>query len=304
MELHRRQDRVLCGHGADRRVLRVADACACGRRCGSGRADSGELRRHPKVSNVHPHHSRRRPRHLVRRGGHDPRPRRCRRLSLGFRREPVGGVLQAAGLLFFAFAGYARIATLGEEVRDPPARSPARSRSRSASRWSCTRRSPPLRWPIGRAASASARRRSLRRSPRRDAGFAPVVRVAAGVAALGALLALIAGCPALPWRWRATTSCRGAGPRASAIPRPHLAELAVGASSSWPRWWMCAARSGSRRSRCCCITRRQRVGVDVGPQDDSEHRAGGLRATGIPAAGVVRRGRCRCGPRRRGCLRS
>lgn len=31
----------------------------------------------------------------------------------------VYGVLQAAGLLFFAFAGYARVATLGEEVRDP-----------------------------------------------------------------------------------------------------------------------------------------------------------------------------------------
>lgn len=30
-----------------------------------------------------------------------------------------GGVLEAAGLLFFAFAGYARIATLGEEVRAP-----------------------------------------------------------------------------------------------------------------------------------------------------------------------------------------
>lgn len=29
------------------------------------------------------------------------------------------GILQAGGLLFFAFAGYARIATLGEEVRDP-----------------------------------------------------------------------------------------------------------------------------------------------------------------------------------------
>ncbi|MEG3616360.1 APC family permease [Isoptericola haloaureus] len=29
------------------------------------------------------------------------------------------GVLQAAGLLFFAFAGYARIATMGEEVRAP-----------------------------------------------------------------------------------------------------------------------------------------------------------------------------------------
>ena len=31
----------------------------------------------------------------------------------------IAGVLQAGGLLFFAFAGYARIATLGEEVRDP-----------------------------------------------------------------------------------------------------------------------------------------------------------------------------------------
>ena len=32
--------------------------------------------------------------------------------------DPVG-VVTAAGLIFFAFAGYARIATLGEEVRDP-----------------------------------------------------------------------------------------------------------------------------------------------------------------------------------------
>lgn len=31
----------------------------------------------------------------------------------------VYGVLQGAGLLFFAFAGYARIATMGEEVADP-----------------------------------------------------------------------------------------------------------------------------------------------------------------------------------------
>ncbi len=31
----------------------------------------------------------------------------------------VGAVLESAGLLFFAFAGYARIATLGGEVRDP-----------------------------------------------------------------------------------------------------------------------------------------------------------------------------------------
>ncbi len=38
------------------------------------------------------------------------------RFSLGS--GPLG-VLQAAGLLFFAFAGYARIATMGEEVREP-----------------------------------------------------------------------------------------------------------------------------------------------------------------------------------------
>jgi len=31
----------------------------------------------------------------------------------------IPGVLRSAGLIFFAFAGYARIATLGEEVRDP-----------------------------------------------------------------------------------------------------------------------------------------------------------------------------------------
>ena len=30
-----------------------------------------------------------------------------------------GGILRSAGLLFFAFAGYARVATLGEEVEDP-----------------------------------------------------------------------------------------------------------------------------------------------------------------------------------------
>jgi APA family basic amino acid/polyamine antiporter len=34
-------------------------------------------------------------------------------------RHGMYGVLQSAGLLFFAFAGYARIATLGEEVREP-----------------------------------------------------------------------------------------------------------------------------------------------------------------------------------------
>ncbi|MUK03350.1 amino acid permease [Vibrio cholerae] len=37
----------------------------------------------------------------------------------------IGGVLQASALLFFAFAGYARIATMGEEVREPRRNIPA-----------------------------------------------------------------------------------------------------------------------------------------------------------------------------------
>ena len=39
-------------------------------------------------------------------------------------------ILRSAGFLFFAFAGYARIATLGEEVVDPVSRSRKRSPGR------------------------------------------------------------------------------------------------------------------------------------------------------------------------------
>jgi APA family basic amino acid/polyamine antiporter len=107
----------------------------------------------------------------------------------------VYGILQAAGLLFFAFAGYARIATMGEEVRDP-------------------RRTIPLAIPrallitvavyvvVGVAALVAAGPARLAASGAplttavQDAGagaLAPVVRIAAALASLGALLALIAG---------------------------------------------------------------------------------------------------------------
>ncbi|MGW5733400.1 MULTISPECIES: APC family permease [Streptomyces] len=106
-----------------------------------------------------------------------------------------GGVLQAAGLLFFAFAGYARIATLGEEVRDP-----ARTIPRAipialgitllvyAAVAVCVLL---VLGPAGLAASGE---------PLTDAARAagadwlvPGVRVGAAVAALGSLLALILG---------------------------------------------------------------------------------------------------------------
>jgi APA family basic amino acid/polyamine antiporter len=105
------------------------------------------------------------------------------------------GVLQSAGLLFFAFAGYARIATLGEEVRDPASTIP---------------RAIPLALGItvvvylavGLAALVAAGPATLASSSRPlatavemvGAAWAlPVVQAGAVVASLGALLALIAG---------------------------------------------------------------------------------------------------------------
>jgi APA family basic amino acid/polyamine antiporter len=105
------------------------------------------------------------------------------------------GVLQAAGLLFFAFAGYARIATLGEEVRDPDRTIP---------------RAIPialgitlgLYFAVAVAALAGAGPAALAASARPlatavDAAGAawalPVVRIGAAVASLGSLLALMAG---------------------------------------------------------------------------------------------------------------
>src|SRR5581483_6244184 len=100
----------------------------------------------------------------------------------GLHHGGVHGVLQAAALLFFAFAGYARIATLGEEVREPARTIP---------------RAIPIALAIvvvlyvvvGATALAAA-------GPATLAGAAwaqPVVRIGAAVASLGALLALIAG---------------------------------------------------------------------------------------------------------------
>jgi len=105
------------------------------------------------------------------------------------------GVLGAAGLLFFAFAGYARVATLGEEVRDPQRTIP---------------RAVPLALGlvlgiyvvVGATALLVLGPERLARSAAplaavvATAGVAPlvaVVRVGAAVAVLGVLLSLLAG---------------------------------------------------------------------------------------------------------------
>ena len=105
------------------------------------------------------------------------------------------GVLQSAGLLFFAFAGYARIATMGEEVRDPARTIPRAIPIALAGVVA-------LYALVAVAALRAAGPESLAASsaPLADAAraagsgwVAPVVRVAAAVASLGALLGLIAG---------------------------------------------------------------------------------------------------------------
>lgn len=105
------------------------------------------------------------------------------------------GILQSAGLLFFAFAGYARIATMGEEVRDPKRTIPrAIIIALGITVIIYTTIAVTLLATIG-AEKISATPAPLVAAI--EAGtlpwVAPVVRVGASVASLGALLALIAG---------------------------------------------------------------------------------------------------------------
>jgi len=107
----------------------------------------------------------------------------------------VYGVLQSAGLLFFAFAGYARIATLGEEVRDPGRTIPRAVTLSLAATVG-------LYAIVGVTVLAATGSIALAHSsaPLATAAHAagvgplvPLARVGAAVAALGALLALITG---------------------------------------------------------------------------------------------------------------
>ena len=107
----------------------------------------------------------------------------------------VYGVLQSAGLLFFAFAGYARIATMGEEVRDP-------ARAIPTAIIVALGITVVVYLIVGVAVLLAAGPERLARAaaPLAEALRAvgatpllPVVAVGATLASLGALLALIAG---------------------------------------------------------------------------------------------------------------
>lgn len=143
----------------------------------------------------------------------------------------VHGVLQSAGILFFAFAGYARIATLGEEVRDPQRTIPRAIPTALAIALV-------IYAGVGVAVIAALGPAGLAHAtaPLADAvdvsqnGWQPLVQAGAAVAALGSLLALLLGVS----RTTLAMARDGHLPRTlSAVhPRfqaPHHAELAVGA---------------------------------------------------------------------------
>lgn len=104
------------------------------------------------------------------------------------------GVLQGAGLLFFAFAGYARIATMGEEVVDPAHTIPrAIALALGGAVAVYTAVAVTVLLVLGADAVGST-------APLADVVAAvgwepltPLVRIAAATASLGALLALLTG---------------------------------------------------------------------------------------------------------------
>lgn len=105
------------------------------------------------------------------------------------------GVLQSAGLLFFAFAGYARIATLGEEVRDPERTIPRAillALGLTVVVYAVV--AVTVLAVLGAEGTAATPTPLAALVDASGWGWAsPVVRVGAAAAALGALLALIAG---------------------------------------------------------------------------------------------------------------
>jgi APA family basic amino acid/polyamine antiporter len=105
------------------------------------------------------------------------------------------GILQSAGLIFFAFAGYARVATMGEEVRDP-ARTIPRAITIALSITAVIY----LVVAVIELGTLGARGIAGTATPLTsvvaESGWAwaePVLRIGAAAAALGALLGLIAG---------------------------------------------------------------------------------------------------------------
>lgn len=106
----------------------------------------------------------------------------------------IGGILESAGLLFFAFAGYARIATLGEEVVDPARTIPkAIPVALGITLAVYTIIAVTALFAVGSDTLAQSAAPLVAAAEGGLAWAGPLVRVAGSVAALGVLLSLLAG---------------------------------------------------------------------------------------------------------------
>ncbi len=105
------------------------------------------------------------------------------------------GILEAGALLFFAFAGYARIATLGEEVRDPARTIPrAIPIALGVTLVVYATIAVAALCAVGPATLASSSAPLTAVAEASGIGWAPpIVRVGATVASLGVLLSLLVG---------------------------------------------------------------------------------------------------------------
>lgn len=139
------------------------------------------------------------------------------------------GVLQSAGFLFFAFAGYARIATLGEEVRDPQRTIPRAiviALALTVAIYAIV--------AVALLGALGAEKLAASSHPFIDASggspwLIPIVTAGAALASLGALLALIAGIGRTALAMARESDLphwfSGVHPRFAV---PHRAELALG----------------------------------------------------------------------------
>jgi APA family basic amino acid/polyamine antiporter len=141
------------------------------------------------------------------------------------------GILEAAGLLFFAFAGYARLATLGEEVVDPTRTIPRAipiALGITVAVYATVAVSALLAaGPAALAASAAPLATAV------DVGsldgLVPVVRVGGAVAAAGVLLSLLAGVSRTAFAMASRGDLPAALEAVHPVHRvPHVAELTVG----------------------------------------------------------------------------
>jgi APA family basic amino acid/polyamine antiporter len=143
----------------------------------------------------------------------------------------VLGILRSGGILFFAFAGYARIATLGEEVVAPERTIPraiAVALGLTIAIYAVVALAALLAAPPSLLAATQAPLRAVVRTGSLD-GFEPVVQVGAAVASLGVLLSLLAGVSRTVFAMAANRHLPHALAAVHERRRvPHIAELVVG----------------------------------------------------------------------------